>query len=52
MPQVNNVNLATEESEEDGNSTIFMKKLNRLVNKARMQDGVCDLRPIATDPEH
>jgi len=46
------VNVTTEESEEEGNSALFMKKLNRLVSKARMQDGMCDLRPTATDSDY
>ena len=35
------MDIATEESEE-GNVTLFNKKLNKLLNKARIQAGACD----------
>ena len=36
--------MATEESEQ-GNATLFNEKLNKLLNKTRIQDGTCALIP-------
>jgi len=42
--------MATELTDE-GNLTLFNKKLNKLLNKARMRDCMCDPHYTATDLE-
>ena len=44
------MDIATEEVEE-GNIALFNKRLNRLMNKARMQDSTRVLRATAAYPE-
>ena len=41
--------MATEGNEE-GDIVIFNKRLNKLLNKARIQDSMCDHHPITADP--
>jgi len=43
--------MATEKNEE-GDIIIFNKRLNKLLNKTRIQDSMCGLCLPATDPEH
>lgn len=42
------MNVATEEGEEE-NATFFNKRLNKLLNKARLQDSMFGIPLMATD---
>ena len=36
----------------EGDGALFNRRLNKVLNRARMQDGPCDFHPTNTDPEH
>jgi hypothetical protein len=48
VPVIADVDMATEE-DVIKKATYFTKRLNKLLNKSRLQDGTCDLRSMAAD---